>query len=165
MTEVVSTSEELDELLRALEEGRGRLSERISSCDPDAFARETADGDSIKSVLERATDELNFYYGRLIARSLALPQPPCLQTADFASLREAAMSFQVALRRFGNLLHDLQPADLDKQAVDAEHGTYSLRQILGMSAAHYEHRRQQIERIVSDFTPGKRPRKRPKPPE
>ena len=59
-------------------------------------------------------DEVNFYYGRLVARALNLPQPPCMANADFMSLREAAMSLQVAHRRFGNLLHDVLPDDLDE---------------------------------------------------
>jgi len=145
---------ELEDLLRRLEDARVGLMEAIDSCDPSLFEKEH-DGEPIKRLLERTADDLNFYYGSLAARALSLPQPPCLQSADFSSLREAAMSIQVAHRRFANLLHDLVSADLEKVATDQERGTYTLRQVLEMAAAQYNLRRQQIERIAAQAS-GKR---------
>jgi hypothetical protein len=93
-------------------------------------------------------DEVNFYYGRLAARALNLPQPPCMVRADFGSLREGTMALQVAHRRFTNLLHDLLPADLEKSANDAELGSFTLRQVLEMAAAQYAMRAQQVQRLA-----------------
>ncbi len=157
MTEEVSSpATELDGLLRRLDSALESLMGVLFDCVPDRFAWETADGDSIKRVLERTADDLNFYYGSLVARTVSLPQPPCLQGADFASLREAVMSLQVGHRRFANLLHDLVPADLDRTATDEEHGTYTLRQVLEMAAAHYSLRAQQVSHILAQAA-GRRP--------
>ena len=155
MTEEVSSpASELDDLLLRLDSARQALMDILAGCDPEKFAVETPQGNSIKRVLERTSDDLNFYYGHLVARAVSLPQPPCLQTADFASLREAIMSLQVAHRRLSNLLHDLVPADLGRSAVDEEHGSYTLRQVLEMAAAHYSLRAQQVANIVAQ-TPGR----------
>jgi hypothetical protein len=135
---------DLEDLLTRLEQAKLALVKALESADPEAFEKEGRDGQSIKRSLERAVDDLNFYYGRLAARALNLPQPPCLTHADFGSLREAIMSLQVAHRRFSNLLHDLLPADLEKVAADPEHGTYTLRQVLEMAAAQYNMRTQQL---------------------
>lgn len=139
---------ELEKLLRRLEEARAGLMGALEGCDPEKFAIEI-DSVSIKRALERAVDDINFYYGRLVARAVNLPQPPCTQTADLMSLREAVMSLQVGHRRFSTLLHDLTQADLEREAVDAEHGTYTLRQILEMAAAHYKLRAQQVQQIAA----------------
>ena len=155
MTEEVSSpASELEDLLRRLDSAREALMDILSDCDPEKFSVETAEGESIKRVLERTADDLNFYYGRLVARAVSLPQPPCLQGADFASLREAIMSLRVAHRRFSNLLHDLVPADLDRTAVDEEHGAYTLRQVLELAAAHYSLRAQQVAHILAQV-PGR----------
>ena len=155
MTEEVSSpASELEDLLRRLDSAREALMDILSDCDPEKFSVETAEGESTKRVLERTADDLNFYYGRLVARAVSLPQPPCLQGADFASLREAVMSLRVAHRRFANLLHDLVPADLDRTAVDEEHGTYTLRQVLELAAAHYSFRAQQVAHILAQ-APGR----------
>jgi hypothetical protein len=143
-----ATALELEDVLRRLDDSRQRLMDSLAACNAEHFNAEAVDGESIKRTLERTVDDLNFYYGRLVARAMSLPQPPCLQTADFMSLREAVMSLQVAHRRFSNLLHDLIPADLDREAVDAEHGSYTMRQLLEMSAAHYDVRTQQVNRIA-----------------
>ncbi len=140
---------ELDGLLRRLEDARREFMEAVAACDSGRFEVEESEGESIKRTLERTADDLNFYYGRLVARAMALPQPPCMQAADFMSLREAVMSLQVAHRRFSNLLHDLIPADLERQVVDEEHGSYTVRQLLEMSAAHYSLRAQQVRSIAS----------------
>lgn len=141
---------ELEDVLRRLDDSRQRLIDSLAACNTEQFDVEAADGESIKRTLERTVDDLNFYYGRLVARAMSLPQPPCMQTADFMSLREAVMSLQVAHRRFSNLLHDLIPADLEREAVDEEHGSYTMRQLLGMSTAHYDLRTQQVNRIATE---------------
>ncbi len=151
MTEGNSRPElELRDLLQRLQKARAGLMEAMSALDPDLFAAEMADGASVKRALERTVDDLNFYYGTLAARALSLPQPPCLQRADFSSLREATMSLQVAHRRFSNLLHDVLPGDLEKVAIDPQHGTYTLRQILELATAQYSLRTQQVQRIAAE---------------
>ena len=135
---------EVEELLRRLEEARAAFAEALKESDPSRFADEGGDGESVKRMLERTSDDLNFYYGRLVARAMSLPQPPCLQKADFSSLREATVALQVAHRRFANLLHDLMPADLERQAADPELGSFTMRQILEMATAHYALRAQQV---------------------
>jgi len=145
VTEGVSTpASELEDILRRLEVARQELIETLESTDSALFERQNADGESIKTALERTADDINFYYGRLAARALSLPQPPCMTRAEFSSLREATVSLQVAHRRFSNLLHDLVPADLDRTAPGDGHGEYTLRQVLEMAAAHYRLRRQQV---------------------
>lgn len=149
MTEVdtAATAEELEDLLKRLESARAALMEAVEASDPERFSDENPDGESVKRVLERAVDEVNFYYGRLVARALNLPQPPCMSGADFMSLREASMSLQVAHRRFGNLLHDVIPEDLAKTAED-EHASYTLKQVLEMAVAHYNRREQQLKALA-----------------
>jgi hypothetical protein len=144
---------EMEDLLRRMEEARQALMEAINSTDPDLFEAEAGDSESIKRALERTSDELNFYYGMLAARALSLPQPPCMQKAGFGSLREAAMSLQVAHRRFSNLLHDLTPPDLERTANDENGGTYTVRQMLEMASAQYNYRAQQIQRIAEQVSP------------
>ena len=138
---------EVEELLRRLEDARSSLTTVLKDAEPIQFAPEADGGESLKRTLERTADDLNFYYGRLVARAMSLPQPPCLQKADFSSLREATMSLQVAHRRFANLLHDLVSGDLDRQASDPELGSYTMRQILEMATAHYALRSQQVQRL------------------
>lgn len=144
---------ELEDLMRRLEEARQALMEAIDATDPELFESQAGDSESIKRALERTADELNFYYGLLAARALSLPQPPCMQRADFGSLREAAMSLQVAHRRFSNLLHNVVPADLDRSANDENGGAYTLRQVLEMVSAQYNFRAQQIQRIAEQVSP------------
>lgn len=141
---------EMEALLRRLEDSRAALMEALEACDPAVYERADNNGDSVRRILERTSDEVNFYYGRLAARALKLPQPPCLEKADFLSLREAKISLQVAHRRFTNLLHDLVPADLERTATDEEGGTYTLRQILEMAAAQYRLRAHQLQRTASE---------------
>jgi len=138
---------ELEDILRRLESAKAGLIEAIESSSADNFAKENAAGESVKKTLERAADEVNFYYGRLVSKALNLPQPPCIGTADFLSIREALMSLQVAHRRFGNLLHDLMPGDLDRTTED-DHAAYSLRQVLEMAIAHYNRRSQQLRGLA-----------------
>jgi hypothetical protein len=138
---------EIDEILKRLDEARAALTAALKEAGPEHFERAGTGGESLKRTLERTADDLNFYYGRLVARAMSLPQAPCLQKADFGSLREGTMSLQVANRRFGNLLHDLIQSDLEKQASDPELGTYTMRQILEMATAHYALRAQQVRRL------------------
>lgn len=145
--EASAPANDLEGLLRKLEEAKEALLAAIAEADAERFEQQSAEGESIKLVLERTGDDLNFYYGRLIAQAVSLPQPPCLPTADFLSLREAAMALQVAHRRLTNLLHDLVPADLEREATDEEHGPYTLRQLLELAAAHYRLRADQVRRL------------------
>lgn len=140
---------ELEDLLCRLEESRTAFTEAMEECPPEAFAGHDPNSESVRQALERTSDELNFYYGLLAARALNLPQPPCLQKADFLSLREAKISLQVSHRRFTNLLHDLIPADLERTAKDEQGGTYTLRQVLEMAAGQYRLRAQQVRRLVA----------------
>ena len=149
---------EIDDLLARLAQAQAELIEALKALPADSFEKENADGESVKRLLERTADDVNFYYGRLVARALKLPQPPCMQRAEFLSLREATMSLQVAHRRFGNLLHDLIPEDLDRTAEDDDGTTFSLRQVLEMAAAHYRLRRQQVAALAGG---GKRRRRGP----
>jgi len=141
--------EELEDVLRRLEAAREELVETLQAIDGALFERENTEGDSIKTALERTADDVNFYYGRLTARALNLPQPPCMQKAEFMSLREATLSIQVAHRRFSNLLHDLVPADLGRTASGDDHGEYTLRQILELAIAHYKRRRGQVQDLAA----------------
>jgi hypothetical protein len=147
MTEGKAASAELDALLQRLDSARDALIGALSACDPASFEAQSGD-ESLKSLMDRTSDDLNFYYGRLAARALNLPQPPCLSRADFGSLREATVALQVAHRRFTNLLHDLLPADLEKIANDAELGSHSLRQTLELATAQYKLRTQQVQAIA-----------------
>ena len=148
MTEVDSGAGlALEDMLKRLESARSVLMDTVEAADATGFEQENAQGESVKGILERAVDEVNFYYGGLAARALNLPQPPCLANADFMSLREASMSLQVAHRRFGNLLHDVIPGDLERTAED-DHATYTLRQVLEMAIAHYNRRQQQLKELA-----------------
>jgi hypothetical protein len=142
-----ASTREVEKLLLRLDEARASLVQALKGFDASRFANESGDGESLKRTLERTADDVNFYYGRLVARAMSLPQPPCLQRADFSSLREATVSVQVAHRRFSNLLHDLVASDLEREAADPELGRYTLRQILEMATAHYALRTQQVSRL------------------
>ena len=159
MTETIPPSgEALEDILKRLESARTMLMEAVEASDPTRFEEENSEGESIKRTLERAVDEVNFYYGGLVARALNLPQPPCMSSADFMSLREASMALQVAHRRFGNLLHDVVAEDLEKTAQD-DHASYTLKQILEMAIAHYNRREQQLKSLAP-----KPPRRRSRQP-
>jgi hypothetical protein len=147
MAERKPSTREVEKLLLRLDEARTSLVQALKGCDPSGFATETGDGESLKRTLERTTDDVNFYYGRLVAGAMSLPQPPCLQRADYASLREATVSLQVAHRRFSNLLHDLVASDLERKVADPQLGNYTLHQVLEMATAHYALRTQQVSRL------------------
>jgi hypothetical protein len=150
MAERRPAAREVDKLLRRLAEANTSLVQALKDCDPSLFSVETGDGESLKRTLNRTSDDVNFYYGRLVARARSLPQPPCIQRADFSSLREATASIQVAHRRFSNLLHDLVGSDLERKVEDPELGSYTLRQILEMATAHYALRTQQVSRLKEE---------------
>lgn len=144
---------ELEDLLRRLDDARTALVEALGRAPDELFEAETDEGESIKHSLDRTVDEMNFYYGRLVARALNLPQPPCLTKSDFGSAREASMALQVCHRRFTNLLHDIVPDDLAKTAADPELGTFTLRQVLEMASAQYRMREQQVQRLATQAHP------------
>lgn len=150
MTEVNDAPRvDLEDVLQRLEATKTALVEALQAAPVRRFASESADGESLKRSIERTVDDVNFYYGRLVARALNLPQPPCLTRSEFGSLREGVMALQVAHRRFTNLLHDVLPADLEKVGADPELGSYTLRQILEMAAAQYSMRAQQVQRLTA----------------
>ena len=156
MTEVnTDTALQLADVLKRLESARAALMEAVEASDSTNFEQQNGEGESVKKTIERAADEVNFYYGGLVARALNLPQPPFVPSADFMSLREASMALQEAHRRFGNLLHDVIPGDLDRTAED-DHASYTLKQILEMAVAHYNRREQQLKALAP------KPRRRPR---
>lgn len=150
-SEMTETNEapntDLEDILARLDASKTALVEAAQATPAKRFTAQNPEGESVKHSLERTVDELNFYYGRLVARALNLPQPPCLTKSDFGSLREAVMALQVAHRRFTNLLHDVLPDDLARIGADPELGNYTLRQILELAAAQYNMRSQQVQRI------------------
>jgi hypothetical protein len=130
-----------------LRESQEALVKSLAEANADRFSEPASDGTSIKRSLERTVDDLNLYYGALTAGCLNLPQPPGLVKSEFSTLREGTMALQVAQRRFTNLLHDVLPQDLDKTATDEGHATYTLRQVLEMTAAHLQLRVKQVEAL------------------
>lgn len=139
---------DLETLLKRLNEASEAFVETLKQLDPSQFEVEPDDGTSVKRALERSVDDLNFYYGQLTARCLNLPQPPCLGRSSFSSLREATMAVQVAHRRYTNLLHDVIPDDLEKTTTDDQQATYTLRQLIEMTAAHYNLRVRQVRAVA-----------------
>jgi len=93
MTEKQAQMTSTDDLLQRLDSARLALLEALEATDHNSFASADADGDSIKRINERTVDDVNFYFGRLAARALNLPQPPDLVRADFGSLLEGVMAF------------------------------------------------------------------------
>lgn len=149
MTKQETTAEpNIEEILARLDQGKAALVEALEAADGADFTGEHGEGESLKHSLDRTVDELNFYYGRLTARALNLPQPPCLTRADIGSLREGVMAVQVAHRRFTNLLHDLVPDDLARVAADDELGSYTLQQVLELAIAQYNMRAHQVQRLA-----------------
>ena len=138
---------EIDDILTRLDRARLALVEALEATDHEAFGAAPRGEEPVKRILERTADDVNFYFGRLAARALNLPQPPCLGRAEFGSLREGVMAFQVAHRRFSNLLHDVLLEDLEKVASDPELGSYTLRQVLELTAAQYNQRAQQVRKL------------------
>jgi hypothetical protein len=138
----------IDEILERIDRARLAFVEALETSDHEQFGQARGDDEeSVRRVLERTIDDVNFYFGRLVSRALNLPQPPCLGRAEVSSLREGVMAFHVAHRRFSNLLHDLLPEDLEKEASDPELGSYTLRQTLELTAAQYNQRAQHVRSL------------------
>ncbi len=119
----------------------------VAEAAPERFERSIAEGDSLKRILERSADDVNFYYGRLVAQALSLPQPPGMETADFGSLAEAKASLLLAHRRFSRLLHDMTVADLKRKTRLESTAEYTLRQVLETAVAHYRLRTDQLRNL------------------
>ena len=151
--ETSTATKEVDALLSRFHEAQQTLMGAIAEASPDQFETAEEENGSVKRILERSADEVNFYYGRLVAQALSLPQPPGMETAAFQSLEEASVSLQVAHRRFSNLLHDLTAADLERKTRLEGTAEYTLRQVLETAVAHYILRTEQLASIgegVSD---------------
>ena len=147
MTEETSTAvTEMEELLGRLRRAHRSLIEAIGQTPPEVFRKQNDDGDSMKRLLERSADDVNFYYGRLVATAVSLPQPPGMEPADFGSLEDAKASLQLAHRRLTNLLHDLTAEDLARTARLENTSEYTLRQVLETAAAHYKLRAEQLKK-------------------
>jgi hypothetical protein len=144
--ETTTIAGELERVLGRLQQTQKALMEAIEEVTPEEFERQRQGGDSPKRILERAADDVNFYYGRLVAKAVSLPQPPYMETANFSSLREAMMSLHLAHRRFSNLLHDLRGEDLNRRTSLESTSEYTLGQVLETAAAHYTLRAEQIRK-------------------
>ena len=144
---LVDNGELLEPLLRRLAEAMQSLTDTIGQVSDEEFKWREPDGQSIRTVLETAADDLSFLYGRLLGRARGFPPLPRLQPAEFQSIHEAAMGLQVAHRQFTDQVHDLTPVDLERTATHEEAGTFNLHQVLEMATAHYLHRAQQVERM------------------
>ena len=138
---------DLEDLLGRLQGGHQALADAVEIAAPEDFERENEEGESVKRILERTADDVNFYYGSLVAGAVSLPQPPFMKAAEFSSLHEAKMSLQVAHRRFFNLLHDLTAEDLNRRASLESTVDYTLRQVLETAAAHYRLRARQLRNL------------------
>ena len=145
--ETSTATKEMDALLNRFHEAQQALMRAISEAAPDHFKKAKEEDGSAKRILERSADEVNFYYGRLVAQALSLPQPPDMETASFQSLEEAKISLQVAHKRFSNLLHNLTAEDLERKARLEGTTEYTLRQVLETAVAHYKLRTEQLANI------------------
>lgn len=152
--EAPTATGDLEGILDRLREAHEALMEAIGQAAPEDFLREADGEESAKRILERAVDEMNHYYGRLVAGAVSLPQPPYLESADFETLDEASASVEEAHRRFSQLLHDLSEEDLEKTTSLENTAQYTLRQVLETSAAHYRLRADQLKNLS-----GGRPKK------
>ncbi len=155
MSEETSTvAMELEAILSRLQGGLETLMAAVEEVAPDEFERDRSGGDSAKRILERAVDDVNFYYGRLVAKAVSLPQPPYMEVANFPSLQEATISLQLAHRRFSNLLRDLRAEDLNRKTSLESTSDYTLRQVLETAAAHYRLRAEQMGNARGGSTKG-----------
>ncbi len=145
--ETTTATTEVDAQLNRFHEAQQALMRAITETAPDQFERTDEEDGSVKRILERSANEVNFYYGRLVAQALSLPQPPGMETAAFQSLEEAKVSLQVAHKRFSNLLHDLTAEDLERKTRLEGTAEYTLRQVLETSVAHYKLRTDQLANI------------------
>ena len=147
MTEETPTAvDEMEGLLGRLRRAHQALMEAMSAAPAGLFQQQNEEGDSIKRLLERSADDVNFYYGRLVARAISLPQPPEMAPADFGSLEEAKASLHLAHRRLVHLLHDLTAEDLARTTRLENTSEYTLRQVLETAVAHYNLRAEQLKK-------------------
>jgi hypothetical protein len=152
--ETPTAIDEIDGLLSRLQEAHRALMDAIADVATEQFDHENDEGDSVRRILERTADDVNFYYGRLVAQAVSLPQPPHMKTADFGSATEAKNSLHVAHRRLSKLLHDLTAEDLDRRTRLESTGEYTLRQVLETAIAHYKLRADQIANVSVDQRKG-----------
>ena len=145
--ETSTTTKEMDALLSRFHEAQQALMRAISEAAPNQFEGAEEEDSSVRRILERSADEVNFYYGRLVAQALSLPQPPGMETAAFQSLEEAKVSLHVAHKRFSNLLHNLTAYDLERKTRLEGTTEYTLRQVLETAVAHYKLRTEQLANI------------------
>lgn len=150
-----ATVQAVEALFRDLEDAKQRLLAVVALVTEEEFAWPPPEGDSIQRTLEKAADDVNFFYGWLVTRIRGLPPIPCLHPADFLSLREASTALQVVHRRFSNMLHDLRPEELERTVSDEGEEPLSLRSILELAAAHYRQRAEQVERLRQAFKEAK----------
>ncbi len=141
---------EAEALLSRLQEAHRALMGAIDEVAVEQFDRENEEGDSVRRILERSTDDVNFYYGRMVAQAISLPQPPHMEPAELHSPGEARSALQVAHRRFSKLLHDLSSEDLNRTTRLESTGEYTLRQVLETAVAHYRLRAGQIRNAIGD---------------
>jgi len=159
--EAPTATGDLEDILDRLREAHEALLAAIDTATPDDFLRETDGEDNAKRILQRAVDEVNHYYGRLVAQAVSLPQPPYLEDADFETLDEASAAIQEAHGRFAKLLHNVSEDDLEKKTSLENTAQYTLRQVLETSAAHYRLRADQIRNLSGE--PPKKTRRRRTP--
>lgn len=152
--EIPTATREIDGLLRRLQDAHQTLMNAIAEATPEEFERENEEGDSVRRILERSTDDVNFYYGRLVAQAVSLPQPPHMEAADFPSPVEANECLQLAHRRFSKLLHDVRAEDLNRKTRLESTAEFTLRQVLETAVAHYGLRAEQIRRARGDQRKG-----------
>lgn len=152
--ETPTAIEDVEELLDRLQQAHFALMAVIADIAPEQFERENEEGDSIRRILERSTDEVNFYYGRLVSRAVSLPQPPDMEASDLQSPREAMASLEVAHRRLSRLLHDVTAEDLHRTTRLESTAEYTLRQVLETAVAHYRLRADQIRNMSGDQQKG-----------
>ncbi len=153
MSDDTSTAtKEVDALLNRFHEAQQALMGAITETTPDQFESTEEEDGSVKRILERSANEVNFYYGRLVAQALSLPQPPGMETAAFQSLEEAKVSLQVAHKRFSNLLHDMTAEDLERKTRLEGTAEYTLRQVLETAVAHYKLRTEQLANIGEEVS-------------
>jgi hypothetical protein len=147
--ETPAAVEEIEGLLDRLRSAHRSFIAAVTRSDPERFAEANEDGDSIKRILERSADDVNFYYGQLVAKALALPQPP-MEHAQFDSIADAKSALQLAHRRLTRLLNDVSAADLERKARLESTAEYTLRQVLETAVAHYNLRADQLSSREGD---------------
>jgi hypothetical protein len=144
MSDPAANSHEMEELVKRLQDSYRALTRAIGKLTADDYAKENAEGDSIRQILERAVDDVHFYYGKLIAGAVSLPQPPELKPAELATAEQAKAAVQAAHRSVSRLLNDLHDEDLERKTKLGSTAEYTLRQVLETATAHYRLRSEQL---------------------